>query len=361
MGAAMLPDIDFSEGVYTHNAQQKSDFLSPHLLALTTHHYQHCSAYKNYIDGVVGGIHQVEALANIPPLAAALFKSNRLVSVEEKAVFKTLRSSGTSGTALSTIILDQQTAQLQTKALGKILQTIIGKQRLPLLLVDHNSLLADSADFSARGAGVQGLAMFGRDQTYLLDQTMLLNVEALDQFYQQYKNKPVLMFGFTFMVWQHLLDVLKTNDKHYNFSQLTLLHSGGWKKLNDKAVSNRKFEQLAKASLGANTQIHNFYGMVEQTGSIYIACEHGHLHVPIYADIRIRHPQTFELVNHGEQGLIETLSILPRSYPGHAILTQDIGRIDGEDSCSCGRLGKTFTVLGRQQKAVVRGCSDSYA
>ena len=39
---------------------------------------------------------------------------------------------------------------------------------------------------------------------------------------------------------------------------------------------------------------------------------------------------------------------------------QDEGRILGEDDCPCGRKGKYFEILGRIQRAEVRGCSDTY-
>jgi len=29
------------------------------------------------------------------------------------------------------------------------------------------------------------------------------------------------------------------------------------------------------------TRVHDYYGMVEQTGAIYMECEHGHLHAPV--------------------------------------------------------------------------------
>lgn len=54
------------------------------------------------------------------------------------------------------------------------------------------------------------------------------------------------------------------------------------------------------------------------------------------------------------------LSLLPRSYPGHSLLTEDMGVLLGEDDCPCGRLGKYVRVTGRVPKAEVRGCSDTY-
>jgi phenylacetate-coenzyme A ligase PaaK-like adenylate-forming protein len=100
--------------------------------------------------------------------------------------------------------------------------------------------------------------------------------------------------------------------------------------------------------------------MVEQTGTVYMECECGHLHAPVWSDITIRRPEDLSVAEVGETGLIQVSSLLPRSYPGHVLLTEDEGRILGEDNCPCGRKGKTFEILGRIKRAEVRGCSDTY-
>ena len=99
---------------------------------------------------------------------------------------------------------------------------------------------------------------------------------------------------------------------------------------------------------------------MEQTGTVYMECE-GHLHTSIFSDVIIRNPKDFEEMEHGMEGLIEVVSVLPKSYPGHALLTEDLGTILGEDDCACGRKGKYFSISGRVQNAEVRGCSDVYA
>ena len=57
--------------------------------------------------------------------------------------------------------------------------------------------------------------------------------------------------------------------------------------------------------------------------------------------------------------MIQLLSVLPTSYPGHNILTEDLGMILGEDDCDCGKMGKRFKVFGRLKKSEIRGCSDA--
>jgi len=69
---------------------------------------------------------------------------------------------------------------------------------------------------------------------------------------------------------------------------------------------------------------------------------------------------TWEVLPFNHEGVIETVSILTASYPGHVLLTEDLGVVFGEDDCSCGRLGKYFHVNGRIPKAEIRGCSDTH-
>ena len=97
--------------------------------------------------------------------------------------------------------------------------------------------------------------------------------------------------------------------------------------------------------------------MMEQTGSVFLECEKGYFHCSIFSDVFIRNSQ-LKLSKIGETGLIQTLSLLPLSYPGHNILTEDIGIIHGVDDCKCGKKGKYFSVLGRVPSAELRGCSD---
>ena len=104
--------------------------------------------------------------------------------------------------------------------------------------------------------------------------------------------------------------------------------------------------------------IYNYYGLVEQTGSIFIESKKcGYFHTSNFSDILIR-DDNFQLVKNGSKGLIQLLSLLPTSYPGHNILTEDIGQIVGEDNCKCGLKGKYFMVHGRAKNTELRGCSD---
>ncbi len=349
--------LDFEP--YSMDATRKSRLLTAALAELTIWHQRNCPEYARILALIGDSSASINTLEDIPYIPVRLFKEFDLLSVERDQIFKTMTSSGTSSQQVSRIYLDRDNVSFQSKVLVRLMATVFGKKRLPMLIIDSPSVLRDRFAFSARGAGILGFSMFGHDLTYALDDRMKLDLPAIEAFLERHAGKPIFMFGFTFMIWQYFYTAIKELGVSLPIQNGILLHGGGWKKLQDQAVGNHEFLSAMVESAGVQRVI-SYYGMVEQTGSIYLECEEGHLHAPIYSDIIIRNPVDFRPMSVGETGLIEVLSLLPLSYPGHALLTEDIGIIKGEDDCPCGRLGKYFSVVGRVAKAEVRGCSDTY-
>ena len=335
---------------------QKQQVLLAILNELHAYHQRHCASYQH----IVAANQQpmpASQLSELPYLAVRLFKQLALKSIADSAVFRVLQSSGTTAQTPARVYLDKATSARQSKALVNILQRTIGKQRLPMLIIDSPAVVKDPK-FSARAAGIQGLAFFGRNHCYALDDNMQPNWAAIEEFARQYANQPVLIFGFTFMLWAHLIAALRERNQPLNFAQGIVLHSGGWKKLEAQKVDNASFKAQLKQWLGVN-QVHNFYGMAEQVGTIFVECQHGHLHAPLLADAIVRRPGDFSECALGEQGIVQVLSALPTSYPGFSLLTEDLGRITQIDTCPCGQLGKTIAIDGRLPKTELRGCSDT--
>ena len=147
---------------------------------------------------------------------------------------------------------------------------------------------------------------------------------------------------------------------HLNLREATFFHGGGWKKIAETdQVTKEHFKEAINYRLGAR-KIHDYYGMAEQTGSILVECENGFMHTSMYSEVIIRDPQTHEVCDSNVIGLVETISLLPKSYPGHVLLTEDLGRRIGIDNCECGKLGSYFLIEGRIKRAEIRGCSDTY-
>ena len=327
---------------------------------LTRFHYRHCTPYHRILDVLGYQPDATLAMEQIPMLPVRLFKEYELLSVERQAVAKVMTSSGTSGQQVSKIYLDKETAANQTKVLTRIVADFIGKKRLPMLVIDSKAVLKDRKLFSARGAGILGFSMFGQDVTYALDEQMQLDLPLVQAFLDKHRGGPILVFGFTFMIWQHFYQALANAGVTLDLREGVMIHGGGWKKLAEQAVDSATFRQRLHEVCGI-ARVYNYYGMVEQTGSIFMECEAGHLHASIYSDVLIRDHQDFSVLPPGQPGLVQLLSLLPASYPGHSLLSEDLGQIVGEDDCRCGRKGKYFTVHGRIASAEIRGCSDAYA
>lgn len=347
---------------YSLKKEDKRLLLNTRLQALTQHHYEKCEPYRRMMDAVNLNIEQIPAYDELPFLPVRLFKEFELRSVSKEEVVKTMTSSGTTGQQVSRIFLDRDTSANQTRTLTKIISSFIGTKRIPMLLLDSSNVIKDRNMFSARGAGILGFSLFGSKKVYALNDEMQLNIPLLKSFLEEHRGESIFMFGFTFMIWQHFYKQLLATGYQPDLSKGILIHGGGWKKLISESISSEEFKQRLSQTCDIDVNnIHDYYGMVEQTGSIYMECECGYLHTPIFSDILIRRPKDFSLANHGEKGIIEVVSILPESYPGHILLTEDEGVILGEDDCACGRKGKYFKVIGRIKNAEIRGCSDTYA
>ncbi|ONI44747.1 acyl-protein synthetase [Candidatus Epulonipiscioides gigas] len=344
---------------YGINKEEKKIWISTILKDLTEHHYKSCLEYKKILDAFNFNIEQVKDYTDIPFLPVRLFKKYNLKSIDDKDIIKTLTSSGTTGQEVSKIFLDKRASTLQTKMLTKLVANFIGKARMPMIILDTSAVIKNRAMFSARGAGIIGFSIFAKEKIFAFDENMELNIEGLKAFLDKYKEQPIFLFGFTFMIWEYFYKKLLETEYRPDLSKGILIHGGGWKKLIDSAVTREEFHKKLNEVCGIN-HIYDYYGMVEQTGTIYIECEHGNLHTSVFSDICVRRPNDFSIAPIGEKGLLEVVSILPYSYPGHILLTEDEGAICGEDDCPCGRLGKYFKIFGRIKNAEIRGCSDTY-
>ena len=323
---------------------------------LTDFHKKNCKEY-NKILLATESKKLKKNLSDYIFLPAKIFKNFDLKSVPKNKIVKTLVSSGTTGNLPSKIYLDKENANNQIQVLNKIMSTLLGKCRLPMMIIDQDPKTEDRSVFNAKSAAIYGFSIFGKDHTYILNKSNEINYELLNNFVKKYNTKKFLIFGFTNMIYETLIKKLSKNFAKYNFKNGILLHGGGWKKLESKKISNVTFKKKLFDKL-AIENVHNYYGLVEQTGSIFVESKKcGYFHTSIFSDILIR-DEKFNLVKNGKRGLIQLLSLLPTSYPGHNILTEDIGEIVGEDNCKCGLNGKYFLVYGRAKNTELRGCSD---
>jgi len=308
---------------------------------------------------------KIEYISDLPAIPVQMFKKFDLTACDKSEIIRVIKSSSTTGQSPSQVPLDKVTAGRQTKALVSILSSYLGTKRRPFLVIDSEATNRNNQDLTARGAGIRGLANFSKSTTYALDETegggLKINLQRVKDFFEKHKGEDIFVFGFTFMIWTEFIQKLPEIPEA-SFGDVRVFHSGGWKKLKDQTVSEKVFsEKVAEVFNTKPGNIHNFYGMAEQTGIIFVDCEEGHKHIPNFADVIIRNPRTLEECKIDESGLIEVLSILGNSYPSQALLTEDIGVLKGIDNCACGRKGKYFDFVSRVEKVEIRGCGDTFA
>jgi len=310
-------------------------------------------------------IDNIKSLKEIPYIPVNMFKYFDLRTCNEENVVRVLNSSSTTGDVPSKVYIDKVTSMRQSRGLISILSSFLGSSRRPMLIIDSEEVNKRDSTLSARGAAIRGISSFGKSLTYIMDMLeadLVLNVDKLKEFEAKYKDEDILVYGFTYIVWTRFVKVLKEKGITLNLPKIKVLHSGGWKKLKSEKVDKEEFNKSVAEVFGTNPcNIIDFYGMVEEVGVVFIDCEYGYKHVPDFGEVIIRDFQTLNEVEKGQCGLIEVMSGLTSSYPGQAILTEDIGEFVGIDDCKCGRKGKYFKFKDRVKKSVTRGCGDTFA
>ena len=328
------------ENPFKIDQEKKEKWYADMIPQLHQHHLSKCSAYRNiwthFNHSTKGRETDIQDAGQFRPLPVSLFKQHLLSSIAEDEIYKILASSGTTGSTPSRVPLDQQTAEFQQRALANIMTSFLGSRRRPMLIIDHPQILNEKAQYSARAAGILGFSMYGSGRCFALDDNLNIDINRVQAFLERHQGKQILVFGFTYLIWQTLYLQLKKKEMSIDLSNAILVHGGGWKKLKEQAVSEEMFRQ-----------------------GLYETC--GLKHVSNYSEIIIRNLQDFSICQRGEEGVIQIMTPLALSYPGHNLLTEDKGVLLGMDDCPCGRKGKYFKLTGRMKQAEIRGCSDVYA
>jgi phenylacetate-coenzyme A ligase PaaK-like adenylate-forming protein len=346
-----------NQNSYSLDKISKSKFFKKHLNFLTTFHYKKSNLYKSYLNGIKYNLKKNNNLSDIPFLPVRLFKEFDFLSIKKKEIYKTLLSSGTTSNNLSKIYMDKTNALNQIKVLQKIFNNLIGNSRLPMLVIDKRISNIDRNSFNASIAAINGFSIFANEIVYLLDHNNNINYKILNNFLKRNHKKKFLIFGFTSNVYINLIKKIDISKIHIkNLSNAFLIHGGGWKKIEEKKISRDKFNLNLNIKLGIQN-IRNYYGLVEQIGSIFFECKCGYFIASNYSDIIIR-DENLDICKKGEKGLVQLVSLLPTSYPGHSILTEDIGEIINDDNCKCYGYGTRFIIHGRLKNAELRGCSN---
>lgn len=320
--------------------------------------------FQRYVSAWPIDFRGAQRIADLPYLPVGVFKADPpLALVAPEKIVRTLASSATTGQSPSRVVLDAQTSRRMAKGVTAIIRDFVGPARRPYLVIDTPESLAGGAQLGARAAAIQGLRNFATDIVCCLKSNEpdepLIDEPKLRAFARQVGEGDALAYGFTYVVWRHLVQPLRAQGVTLHMPNVRLLHSGGWKRLQEQAVARAAYAAGVAGLFGCPAEnVVDFYGMVENVGVIYPDCAHGNKHAPAFAEVIIRDPLTLHPVQVGEQGLVQVCSALATSFPGFAVLTDDIAEVIHYDGCPCGRRGIGFRFVKRVPKAELRGCGN---
>jgi hypothetical protein len=364
--AEITQSIDslFTEALYRLEPKERHTSLLALLKKELAYACNRNLRFRNYVEHWPVHFDTADTLADLPYLPVGAFKANPpLALVEANEVKRTLTSSATTGQVPSRVVLDAETAKRMTKGVTTIIRDFIGPARKPYLVIDTPENLSTQGELGARGAAIQGLRSFATEVDCCLrrdpEGNTSLDLEKLFAFAARWREVEVLAYGFTYVMWTQFVQPLRSRGITLGIPNVRVLHSGGWKRLERDAVTREVFMEGVASVFGCSAdRVIDFYGMVENVGVVYPDCKHGNKHVPAFAEIVVRNPLTLAPVVAGEKGLVQVCSVLPTSFPGFLVLTEDMAEIIDYDECPCGRRGTSFRFAGRVPKAEVRGCGN---
>ena len=350
---------------YELKKEDKSNFLIDLCKLQINYHKKNCEHYSEWYErNNFKSSDEIKSINEIPFIPSSVFKYLNLVSSDNKS--KKISSSGTTSQLKSNIYIDSKTSLNQTSALSKILSSHIGRSRKPFFIIDFEptSSNIDSNEMSARYAGMSGYLLAAKKRIYMLkedeNKRTVICQNAVDELKKLSHDGPVVIIGYTYMIWQFINIHNKDNFNIDLFKNSKIIHFGGWKKLSSHQVSKEKLNQDISEHFNIDkTHILDIYGFTEQLGTIYVSKGDEGCNVTDYSHIIVRDTETFEEVKDGERGFLQFISCLPESYPGFSILNDDIGYISKRSIDEYGREILQFKVEARLEQAEARGCGDT--
>lgn len=366
MNEADIRPIDrlFDEPVYADSPETEALFCQA-LQEELVFHYEHNEPYRRFCDRKGFDPHKpLKSLTDIPPVAVSVFKEMGfdLASVPREDIRLRLQSSATSGIP-STIVVDKITSKRQAKAMVKVMQEFIGKDRKPFLVMDIDPRSEFRSLLGARFAAITGYLNFASQAGYFLkakDGVSYFDIDAIQAYVSILPaDQPVVVFGFTYILYANVLKAFQEKGVTVQLpAGSKIIHIGGWKKLEGERIDKALFNERMAGCFGLQpVDVIDIYGFTEQMGLNYPDCPCGCKHTSSYVRVLTHDVTTNDILPPGQEGKLEFVTPIPHSYPGNAVLTDDLGIIYDEP-CPFGRPGVRFRVTGRLKKAEIRGCGD---
>jgi hypothetical protein len=364
-----FPSLDrlLENAPYDLNSEHKRSLFLDAVGEVCIHHYENCEPYKTLCDKRSFDPNRLSSIEELPLLPTSIFKSALLLSIPPEDVFREINSSATTSGQPSRVGLDRQTSMRQSKLFNKVVLERLGNKRRNFLVLDVPESIKRTDVVTARSSTIRSLLFSARDVDTCIQEendSLSLDEQKLHEVlnWAQEQGDDIVLFGFTYILYIYVVRTLLEKGIRYQLPGAKIIHIGGWKKLESEKIAPEKLLDDCSFVFGVEKKdIVDFYGFTEQSGMIYPTCEEGARHMQTWGELLVRDPISLKVLPIGREGLLQFITPIQTSYPGHSILTEDVGVLLGIDDCPCGRKGSYFKVVGRAKQAETRGCGDIMA
>ncbi len=168
---------------------------------------------------------------------------------------------------------------------------------------------------------------------------------------------PTLLVGYPALIAGTIRELVRAGQARLPLPDGSyVLTGGGWKSfLPGVALDQQEFRAQASGFFNLpHAAIRDMFGLSE-CPAVFVQCEQGHYHVPVWAWAQAIDPETGRDVPRGEVGLLQLTVPLTTSYPLLKILTTDKATI--HDTCPCRRPAPYLVPRGRVTAARYETCA----
>jgi|GEM_PF-832876 len=350
------------------------------------HHYNNCSFYRNYcrdIGVIPDDVRGFEDVVNlVPQIPAETFKKGGILSVPIDSLIGVVTTSGING---NPAYLPRDMPSM-VKVAELSIRLLINVY-LPLTSKKLEITPRETAEYALKNCALELFTPTWEESSTWLVQLLKLPISLSDLIGVRHhfhlknfkfdpkktlekikernrENKMMVFWAFPYIIGA-LMDYMDDAKERLELDPTgknlcVMVLNGGWKTLEGKKVDKDKFEKRVEEHFDINRDwIIDTYGFGEANfGAADALCPERRMHVVTQAPIAVtRDPDTLEVQEYGEEGLLSVWDPTMNSYPAF-VITDDIVKITDIYECpACGRISQDIEFKGRAGKAELRSCA----
>lgn len=348
------------------------------------HHYKDCKIYRDHcIEAGVkpDDIRKYDDILTIPQIPAEMFKKGGIISIPRRNIMNVVTTSGTRGEPsylprdLSSMLgLAEESVRLVINVYEPAAMKRVGMSRreivryaMPNWAFDFFTPRTDETSTwltQAIAPLVPLGKLVGMEFSFYLEGFNFDPKRVLETIKERNKdNKMMVFWAFHYIINEMIKYMDKTGERleldPTGNNMCVMALGGGWKTLEGDKVDKQEFIEMIKEHFGIHEDwIFDLYGLGETNfGALELLCPEKRMHVVTQAPIiATRDPDTLEIQDYGEEGLLSIWDPTMNSYPAF-VISDDIVKITDIYKCpACGRTTQDVKFIGRAEKAELRSC-----